>query len=209
MAADDDDNKPMPRRRFFREGLLELFKPLARTVEPLQRVAEQIGAMDQPVLSPPPVRHWLRPPGSLQEQQFRDQCSRCSECVRVCPSHCIKIDFAGDKGEGAPYIEPDQSACVICTTLACMNNCPSGALQSTMVDFIDMGVAVWHESICLRSNGQECTICVDACPVGARALMVGDDGRIDVREGCTGCGSCQHACPTSPKSITVLPRSAR
>jgi len=208
MAADDDD-KPMPRRRFFREGLFELFKPLARSVEPLQRVAEQIGAMDQPVLPPPPVRHWLRPPGSLQESQFRDQCSRCSECVRVCPSHCIKIDFAGDKGEGAPYINPDESACVMCTTLACMHNCTSGALQSTLIDFIDMGVSVWNESTCLRSNGQqECTICVDICPVGARAITL-EDTRINVREGFTGCGSCQHACPTSPKSITILPKSAR
>jgi ferredoxin-type protein NapG len=70
-------------------------------------------------------------------------------------------------------------------------------------------VARWHESICLRSHGDNCQICVDACPVGARALIVADDGRIDVREGCTGCGTCQHACPTQPKSITVLPKSAR
>jgi ferredoxin-type protein NapG len=204
----DDDNKPMARRRFFREGLLELLKPLGRSVEPLARVAEQIGALDQPVLPPKPVRHWLRPPGSLQEDQFRDQCSRCGECVRVCPSQCIRIDFNGDKGEGAPYIDPDIMSCVMCTTLACMNHCPSGALQPTMVDFIDMGVAVWRESTCLRSNGQDCTICVDACPVGARALVI-DDARISVREGCTGCGACQHACPTDPKSIAVLPKSAR
>ena len=30
-----DDDKPVPRRRFFRDGLLELFKPLARSVEPM------------------------------------------------------------------------------------------------------------------------------------------------------------------------------
>ena len=57
--------------------------------------------------------------------------------------------------------------------------------------------------------GVKDTACVDACPVGAKALIVGDDGRIDVREGCTGCGTCQHACPTNPKSITVLLKSAR
>jgi ferredoxin-type protein NapG len=205
-----DDDKPVPRRRFFREGLLELFKPLARSVEPLTRVAEQIGSLDQPPPPPPrPVRHWLRPPGSLPEEQFREQCSRCGDCVRVCPSKCIKIDFHGDQGEGVPYIDPDESPCILCTTLACMHNCPSGALQPVQVDYVDMGVAVWHESICLRTNGQECTICVEACPVGARALTLGDDGRIHVREGCTGCGTCQHACPTQPKSITVLPKSAR
>src|SRR5437762_1033680 len=124
------------RRGFCRQGLFALFKPLARSVEPLQRVAEQLGAMDQPVPPPRPVRHWLRPPGSLQEQQFREQCSRCGECVRVCPSYCIKIDYSGDKGEGAPYIEPDESACVMCTPLSCMHNCPSGALLPIVADFI-------------------------------------------------------------------------
>lgn len=204
-----EDDKPVPRRRFFREGLLELFKPLARSVEPLQRVAEQLGALEEPVAPPRPTRHWLRPPGSLPEEQFRTQCSRCGDCVRACPAHCIKIDWSGDNGEGVPYIDPDEMSCVLCTELACMPSCPTGALQPILVDFIDMGVAVWHESTCLRSAGQDCTICVDACPVGARALVVADDGRVGVREGCTGCGLCQHECPTTPKSITVLPKSAR
>ena len=36
------------------------------------------------------------------------------------------------------------------------------------------------------------------------------DGKIHViAAGCTGCGSCQFHCPTSPKSITVTPKSAR
>jgi ferredoxin-type protein NapG len=207
--AESDDSKPVPRRRFFREGLLELFKPLARSVEPLQRVAEQLGALEEPIAPAAPRRHWLRPPGSIHEDQFRTQCSRCGDCVRACPAHCIKIDWSGDKGEGVPYIDPDEMSCVLCVELACMHACPTGALQPVLVDFIDMGVAVWHESTCLRSAGQDCTICVDACPVGARALIVADDGRISVREGCTGCGLCHHECPTTPKSITVLPKSAR
>jgi ferredoxin-type protein NapG len=203
-----DDDKPIARRRFFREGLLELFKPLGRTLAPFQSVAEQIGALDQPVAPPRPVRHWLRPPGSQPEEQFRNQCSRCGDCVRVCPVQCIKIDYAGDKGEGVPYIDADERACILCNNLSCMHSCPSGALQATLVDYVDMGVAVWHEPTCLRTAGQDCTICVDACPVGAKALTL-DHDRINVREGCTGCGTCQHQCPTSPKSITILPKSAR
>jgi len=205
----DDENKPIARRRFFREGLLELMKPLGRTLAPLQQAAEQLGKLEEPIAPPPaPVRHWLRPPGSLHEEQFRQTCSRCSECVRVCPAHAIKIDFTGDQGEGLPYIEPDVMSCVMCSGLSCMNNCPTGALQSTLADYIDMGVAVWHEYSCLRTSGEDCTICVEACPVGAKALVL-EEERVKVREGCTGCGKCQHDCPTSPKSITVLPRSAR
>ena len=61
------------------------------------------------------------------------------------------VDLFRMTNEGAPYIEPDESACVMCTPLACMHNCPSGALLPIVADFIDMGVAVWHESTCLRS----------------------------------------------------------
>ena len=211
------DDKPLPRRRFFRDGLAELLRPLAKSVEPFQRVAEQIGNLEQEIarLEPVPARrtpeeHWLRPPGSLPEQQFREQCSRCGECVRVCPSHAIKLDYASVKGEGVPYIEPAESPCVMCAPLACMNHCPSGALQQVMAEYIDMGVAVWHEHTCLRLAGaDECTICVDVCPVGARAIQVDTDGRIAVKDGCTGCGTCEHHCPTAPKSITVTPKSAR
>jgi ferredoxin-type protein NapG len=204
-----DDDKPIARRRFFRTGLAELFKPLAKSLDPIHRVAEQLGALEQPIAPPArPLYHWLRPPGSLPEQDFRNQCSRCGDCVRVCPAKCIKLDYSGDKGEGVPYIDADEMSCVLCTHLACMHNCPSGALQPMLADYIDMGVAVWQEHICLRSAGQNCTICVDTCPVGAKAITL-EDGRINVREGCTGCGKCQHDCPTSPKSITVLPKSAR
>jgi ferredoxin-type protein NapG len=204
-----DDDKPVPRRRFFREGLAELLKPLSKRLDPIGRVAEQIGNLERPIAPPPrPRRHWVRPPGSLFEDNFLSQCSRCGDCVRVCPPKCIKLDYAGDMGEGVPYIDPDEMNCVICTGLECMHACPTGALQPVLAEYIDMGVAVWHEHVCVRSHGEACTICVDACPVGAKALMVEND-RIAVREGCTGCGACQHACPTRPRSITVLPKSAR
>lgn len=207
------DDKPLPRRRFFREGLFELFKPLGKTLAPIQKVAEQLSTLEQEVARydpqpARPVQHWLRPPGSMPEQQFREQCSRCGECVRVCPAHCIKIDYSGDKGEGVPYIDPDEMACVICSGLSCMHNCPSGAIQPLLAEYIDMGVAIWHESTCLRTSGDDCTICIDRCPVGARAILL-EEGKVKVKEGCTGCGVCQHDCPTSPKSITVLPKSAR
>ena len=205
------DDKPVPRRRFFREGLANLLEPLGRSMAPLHRVADELGRLEETFAPPPPRRptqHWLRPPGSLPEQQFVNQCSRCGDCVRACPAKCIKIDYSADRGEGAPFIDANEMSCVMCTGLDCMYACPSGALQQVMADYIDMGVAVWHEHICLRSSGENCTICVDTCPVGAKAITL-DPDRINVREGCTGCGTCQHACPTQPKSITVLPKSAR
>ena len=50
-------------------------------------------------------------------------------------------------------------------------------------------------------------VVVDQGEVAALELL---DGRINVKEdGCTGCGVCQHDCPTMPRSITVIPKSAR
>jgi ferredoxin-type protein NapG len=217
-----DDDKPMPRRRFFREGLRELLKPLAEMAKPLEEVARQLdeldrmgGALADPYHSPAaPVQsveheHWLRPPGAQAERDFLDTCSRCGECVRVCPAQCIKIDYSGGRGKGAPYIDPSEMPCVLCSGLSCMNSCPSGALQLVELPHIDMGTAHWNEHICVRSHGEECTRCVDHCPVGTTALELVENRIVVHEDHCTGCGVCQNNCPTDPKSIVVMPKSAR
>ncbi len=224
----DDDDSPLNRRQFFRSGLRELFKPLGKVAAPLERVLDQIHAMDAEVATaaahaakrppaaaadPSPLGPVLRPPGALDERAFRDACSRCGECVRVCPVQAIKIDPAGLRGNGVPYVDADASACVLCDGLPCMHACPSGALVPTPVGHVDMGTAAWHEPTCLRTAGEPCTICVDACPIGEVAIVLDTTadpaGKVRViDDGCTGCGVCQNRCPTSPKSITVTPTAA-
>jgi ferredoxin-type protein NapG len=200
----------MNRRRFFREGLREFLRPLAGLIEPLEETARQLGALAETPLpqSPPPVTtSWLRPPGALDEQTFRLTCTRSGECVRSCPVQCIKIDYSGINGAGAPYIDVESTACVVCDGLLCMQACPSGALVPTALTDIDMGTAVWHEDTCLRREGNPCTICVDKCPLGATAIVL-REGQVEViAEGCIGCGVCQHECPTTPRSIRVTPRT--
>jgi ferredoxin-type protein NapG len=208
-------DRPINRRHFFRHGLSEFLRPLVGATGPLEEVIRQINSIDMEMKTAqqqptPTIRGtpdvWLRPPGALPESQFRETCSRCQECVRVCPAQCIKIDTTGAKGAGVPYIEIDTMPCVLCDGLLCMHNCPSGALLPIPIGDIDMGTAVWHENLCLRSQGQDCTICVDKCPIGEVAIQL-QNGKVQViEEGCTGCGVCQHDCPTSPKSITVTPR---
>lgn len=219
----------MDRRRFFREGLRELLRPIAKVVDPIERVAKELGNLE-PILpkEPPPATvsrggsssfypvdqpareaQLLRPPGALPEQEFRDRCSRCAKCVEVCPVQCIKLDPDATRANGAPYIEVDAMPCVLCTGLECMHHCPTGALVPTPRDEIDMGTAVWHEQICVRSHGEECTMCVDHCPVGTTALELVDNRIIVHESGCAGCGVCQNNCPTDPKSITVTPRALR
>src|SRR4051794_30074846 len=199
-------DRPMDRRRFFREGLRELLRPLAKSVDPLHRVATELGNLDPAPLPPPPMTQprgatpaaapiaddkWLRPPGALPEPQFLETCSRCAKCAEVCPVQCIKIDPDRTRADGAPYIEVDAVPCVLCTGLECMHHCPTGALVPIPREAIDMGTAVWHEHLCVRSHGEGCTMCVDHCPVGSAALELVED-RIRVHEdACAGCGVCQ------------------
>ena len=224
-----DPNKPVDRRRFFREGLRGLLRPLAEAVEPLHEAAKHLERMEQlgkdPVaqtsassVEPRPASSnldelarsvALRPPGALAEQSFLDTCSRCAECARVCPAQCIQLDTTGRIAGGAPYIDANVMACVVCDGLKCMHVCPSGALVPTALGDIDMGTAVWNSATCVRRNGEDCTICVDRCPVGSVAIELRGDRIHVIPEGCIGCGVCQHECPTDPKSIVVIPVAAK
>jgi ferredoxin-type protein NapG len=207
------EDTPLNRRRFFREGLRELLRPFGSAIEPIEAAARALGSLDEK--SPPPLprrvelKLWLRPPGAKPEKEFLDSCSRCGDCVRICPAQCIRIDVAGVRGNGAPFIDVDAMPCVLCDGLKCTHVCPTGALSPVEdVTHVDMGTAVWHEDLCLRSRGEGCTVCIDQCPIGAKALEL-VEGKVTVHEAdCAGCGVCQHYCPTSPKSITVNPRPA-
>ena len=208
------DERPIDRRRFFREGFRELFKPLSKAIEPIERVARELGNLERlegyPPPSPaPPPKPLVRPPGALEEQKFLETCSRCGKCAEVCPAQCIKLDPAALTGGGAPFIDVETMPCVLCDGLLCMPACPTGALVVTPLAEIDVGTAEWRENLCVRSHGTDCKICVDHCPRGAAALELKDNRVHVIQEGCTGCGVCQYQCPTYPKSIVVVPKSAR
>ena len=219
----------MNRRRFFREGLAELLKPLGRHMAPLARLAEEVGKLDAPAATPilpaaytpatgnvsrgsTPVgpilndnQVFLRPPGMQSEEAFVNTCSRCGHCETACPVQAIKIDWNGAIAGGLPYIDADTQPCIMCDGLHCMRQCPSGALQEVAAIDIDMGTAQWDPNTCLRSAGQPCTDCIDHCPIGNLAIELKNNEIHVIEDGCTGCGSCQHACPSVPKSIVVIP----
>jgi NAD-dependent dihydropyrimidine dehydrogenase PreA subunit len=170
-----DDQKPMNRRRFFREGLAELLKPLQNRMAPMERMAKEIGKLDAPVPPPAPPPTVQPPPGTAARNH-------------------------------SPYT-PLTQPCVMCDGLHCMRECPSGALVEVAREEIDMGLAEWRPNTCIRAAGDPCTTCIDQCPVGNAAIEL-KNNRIHVKEeGCTGCGVCQHYCPSVPKSIVVIPRT--
>lgn len=191
MTTDSGDDQG--RRAFFREGFAKLVGPLGDFIE--QR-------FDLPV-----ERRLLRPPGALSEAEFLDTCYRCGSCVEVCPADAIYSAPASDENTvGTPVIDPDLAPCVVCEELACMKVCPSGALKLVAApELIRMGRAKVSDAVCLRSSGEDCTICIDRCPIGDTALRTMDTGPPMVLDACVGCGVCQHYCPTTPKAIVVDP----
>lgn len=186
------------RRDFFKDAFNQIMKPVAEFLD--DRILE-------PFSTDKPHRNIFRPPGALSEPEFLDKCLRCGNCVKNCPANAI-LPFQSQDTilRNTPHIDPEEQPCVICDSLACMNVCPSGALQLVFAEDIRIGLAVFNADTCLRSQSVDCTYCVDTCPIGEDAIEFSTDGLVEVLDtGCTGCGVCQYACPTDPKSIVIMP----
>ena len=186
-------NRPSgDRRTFFKQAFDGVLDHVARATE--DRIVQ---------------RRYVRPPGALPEISFLAACTRCGECVAVCPPKAIKS--AGSDGglaAGTPYLEPDRVACVACTDMPCAAACPTDALivPETGWAGLRLGRITFHPDRCITFQGEACAICVQACPLGPRALELDREGRPVLKlEGCVACGVCVRECPTMPSSFTFNP----
>jgi ferredoxin-type protein NapG len=182
-----------------------LFKGLFR-----RAVAPQPAPPSPPPPAPTPHRPgrpmpWLRPPGALPETEFMAACTRCSDCLNLCPHGAIFM--ASDRyreAEGTPMIDPARAPCWMCADTPCITACLPRALVRRGDALPRMGTARILTLNCLAHEGTPCTTCFERCPVPG-ALRV-DDGRPAVfAELCTGCGVCQHVCPAPRNAILLSP----
>lgn len=189
----DSSGKATDRRNFFSEAAARVVQPLAEMLE------KKIPLQGSPTL--------LRPPGAVAEDTFLNTCQRCAACVVACPADAISLlPTTSDGIKGTPAINADLRACVVCDGLQCTHVCPSGALIPLDDPAqINMGLAEVYAPLCVRSDGEACTTCTDACPIGTSALRLNGKGPPEVLAKCVGCGVCQQVCPTDPKAIVVLP----
>ena len=90
---------------------------------------------------------------------------------------------------------------------ACMEVCPSGALENIGIDAKQsdrVGIAEVELKKCINfaDESHPCTVCKDKCPAGAIKIIC---GRPAVEaELCIGCGACEFFCPaSSAKAIRI------
>ena len=141
----------------------------------------------------------IRPPGALPEDDFLERCTRCGECMRVCPTNGLQPASlqAGVEGLWSPHLVPRVGHCEReCTS--CGRICPSGAIEALTArrkHSIAIGKAVIDRSRCIPWIGWSRQ--PDAAAI---------DDTVDYREwpeqmkDCN-CAVCEEVCPVPTKAI--------
>lgn len=132
---------------------------------------------------------FLRPPWALAEAAFLDACTRCGDCVPVCPEKIIVVE------RGYPAVDFSRGKCTFCE--ACLKVCAAGALKK-IEDEPPWKIRPQMAESCVANNNVVCRTCGDACLLAAirfqprlgGAALPEVDGEI-----CTGCGACVAPCP--------------
>ncbi|WP_170390758.1 ferredoxin-type protein NapF [Ruegeria arenilitoris] len=135
-----------------------------------------------------------RPPGAAREN-FHDLCTRCGDCVSVCPEDVLAMDDAG-----LPVFQPQQGGCTFCG--GCADACKTDALS--LDRFAEWPWRAKVSDNCLSANGVSCRVCQDSCDQGAIRFRLKTGGRAEVNldlASCVGCGACSAACPTGAVSL--------
>ena len=181
---------PGDRRAFFRQSIGQWGERLLEQTE--RRIA--------------PERH-ARPPGALPEVAFLAACTRCGACAPVCPPRAIQyLPASAGLAAGTPWIDPASQPCIVCEDMPCVRACPTEALTMPAHGWegYRLGRVEFFPERCVTFQGTSCRVCVDACPVGERALTQDEAGHPVLRyEGCVGCGVCARECITSPSSFRL------
>lgn len=178
------------RRHFFRSTLGHLVEEAAERTE--RRVVP---------------KRYFRPPGALAEVAFIAACTRCGDCLDVCPAHAIfNAPPGAGLAAGTPVIEPIAQPCIACDEMKCAAVCPTDALilPGNLWEGYRMAELELVPERCIAFQNVECGVCARACPLGEKALALDSAGRPFIKfEGCVGCGVCVRACPSTPAALVL------
>ncbi len=166
---------------------------------------------------------FIRPPGSLIEEDFLKRCIRCGQCMKICPNNALHPALLETGWEGifTPVLIARIGYCEHYCVL-CGNTCPTGAIANIDVKTkigdqnnpaTKIGTAFYDKGRCLPwAMGVPCIVCEEWCPTSPKAIWL-EETEIKDRNGnmtkiklphidpdkCTGCGVCENVCPVSGK----------
>ena len=140
----------------------------------------------------------IRPPGSLEEEEFLARCIRCGECMKVCPTNAIQPTLleAGMEGIWTPTLIMRVGYCEY-TCVLCSQVCPTGAIwKLTEEEKLGKAIVAGTEPQAPGTANEK------AKPVKIGTAFY-DRGRCLPWAMAIPCIVCEEFCPTSPKAIWV------
>ena len=129
----------------------------------------------------------VRPPGTLEEEKFLSRCTKCGQCMRICPTNVIHPSglVGGFEGLWTPVLNfrIGTSGCQH-KCIACGNVCPTAAIRPISLDErlgqnqfaargpIKIGTAFIDRGRCLPwAMDIPCIVCQENCPVSPKAIF--------------------------------------
>ncbi|NIO02191.1 MAG: 4Fe-4S binding protein [Candidatus Latescibacteria bacterium] len=163
----------------------------------------------------------IRPPGSVEEEEFLRRCIKCGECMKVCITNGLQPTFmqAGFEGIWSPVLVPRIGYCEFNCTL-CGQVCPTDAIEQLELEEKKkrkIGLAFIDVNRCLPyAFKMNCIVCEEHCPTSPKAILFEhemietEEGEMELKrpvvdpEVCIGCGICETKCPTGEKAAVYI-----
>jgi len=143
-------------------------------------------------------QHTVRLPWVRNELEFTEQCSRCHDCISICPQ---KILLKGDGG--FPEVDFNRGECTFCSE--CVKSCSEYLFNS--LDNKPWALKATIGEQCLAVKKVVCVVCKEQCETEAISFtpIVGGIAQpLLAMELCTGCGACAKPCPTNAISFIYI-----
>lgn len=155
----------------------------------------------------------LRPPWSLEDDDFIEQCTQCRQCVDACEENIIKLADGG-----YPELDFNKGECTFCE--ACVNACETQFSESVVgadkqkaspALVKNQGLKAFYfdlkiDDSCLSKQKISCQSCQEVCDsqsISMKWLTSIPVPEISL-EDCTGCGACVSICPSSSFKMSAL-----